>query len=208
MTSTPNRVDATTIRKALKAAGIDFPVRITSGRNTTYIARPSEFVTSTPLEDEQATSVLAALRPLWNDSDTRVRDSYGTVTVHRLGWVHTVPLETELTVLELNDVDPSRVRELREDSTHEERVAELAVTVKQPFELFYGPRPYRLSDLPNNARRLERLVQVGHDFQWVTAYPGVDGVVLGRYDYLQKLLQELHDYASKYPVQNVAGGRR
>lgn len=127
MTASPNRVDAATIRAALKAAGVTVPVRITSGRNTTYIARldRDSVLGEADLEPAEAELIAGALRPLWNDERVRLAFGGTGVRVARAGWSSTAPLEAELEQLAAAGVHPGRVAELREDSTVEERVAEL-----------------------------------------------------------------------------------
>lgn len=151
----PNQVNASTIRKALTAAGITTEVRITSGKHTTTV-QPVDWADAGRAARMQ--DIADALRPLW--SDDRVEVSTFDVSIRRAGWHTTAPLEVELEVLGLNDVDPGRIRELRESSTARERTAELAQALTSgdptaPVYLSWGGWFYRLAVNENGRVVLE-----------------------------------------------------
>lgn len=162
----PNRPDARTIRAALKAAGVTIPVRITSGRNTTYVNRldRESSLGWTWLTEAEALEVAAALRPLWNDGDKRVSLSTpfesdgerlsGGVTIARAGWHTTAPLEADLDVIAYH-LPAGKVAELREESTREERVAELEDALGDELVVTQGAYRYRLA--PGTGHKLGRL---------------------------------------------------
>jgi hypothetical protein len=84
---TPKRVDAATIRAAVNRAGLrEAIVRITSGKNTTYVRTAPG----------RAQDVARVLAELWSDSQTRVnpQDTLNTVYVSRHGWFRTLPVAT------------------------------------------------------------------------------------------------------------------
>lgn len=146
--ATPNRVDARTIRAALKVAGVTLPVRVTSGRNTTRVGLAGELF----LPAELAHELAAVLRPLWNDDRVNVwtfesdGEQLASLTIERAGWHKTAPLEAELEVLE-PVLGAGRVGELREDSTRAERVAELEASLPAgPLVLELPGAAFRLVD--------------------------------------------------------------
>jgi hypothetical protein len=94
----PNNTTARTIRPVLRKAGLEGAVeRITTGRNYTYVRL--DFRPDKAQRVANSDAVLAALRPLWNDGETRVTellpgDGY-VIIIRRKGWYRTEPAVTE-----------------------------------------------------------------------------------------------------------------
>lgn len=94
----PSRPDARTIRRHLKARGLEQLVeKVSSGRQDTHvtIALPEgqayfALNRDETYDDSRAQQVAAALRELWTDGDARVRVLYsGKVLVRKAGWTAT-----------------------------------------------------------------------------------------------------------------------
>lgn len=91
----PNNTTARTIRPVLRAAGLEGAIaQITTGRNYTYVRldlRPDKAQRA-----KNSEAILAVLRPLWNDGETRVTElvpGYGyIIVIRRAGWYRTEPL--------------------------------------------------------------------------------------------------------------------
>lgn len=99
----PNRPDARTIRRHLKARGLGHLVpRVTSGRNYCHVEVELDEVPPAQgqLETEHnATAVAEALRELWSDGEQRVEVLYACkVLVRRNGWTFTTPADPQATV--------------------------------------------------------------------------------------------------------------
>lgn len=90
-----NNTTARTIRPVLRAAGLEGKVEsVTTGRNFTYV-RLDWREPDAAQRAATAQAVIAALRPLWNDGEQRVRElipGYGyTVVISRARWYATTP---------------------------------------------------------------------------------------------------------------------